>query len=73
MLKNGELTQEDRDAFFDRMYAEGVMEVAADEYLQQARSEIAGRRIYVPESVKQSSETTGAISGRRRLQQALCW
>lgn len=28
------------------------MEVAADEYLQQARSEIAGRRIYVPESVK---------------------
>lgn len=52
MLKNGELTQEDRDAYFDRMYAEGVMEVAADEYLQQARSEIAGRRIYVPESVK---------------------
>lgn len=52
MLKNGELTQEDRDTFFDRMYAEGVMEVAADEYLQQARSEIAGRRIYVPESVK---------------------
>lgn len=52
MLKNGELTQEDRDAFFDRMYAKGVMEVAADEYLQQARSEIAGRRIYVPESVK---------------------
>lgn len=52
MLKNGELTQEDRDAFFDRMYAEGVMEAAADEYLQQARSEIAGRRIYVPESVK---------------------
>lgn len=52
MLKNGELTQEDRDAFFDRMYAEGVMEVAVDEYLQQARSEIAGRRIYVPESVK---------------------
>ena len=52
MLKNGELTQEDRDAFFDRMYAEGVMEVAADEYLQQARSEIAGRHIYVPESVK---------------------
>lgn len=52
MLKNGELTQEDRDAFFDRMYAEGVMEVAADEYLQQARSEIARRRIYVPESVK---------------------
>lgn len=52
MLKNGELTQEDRDAFFDRMYAEGVMEVAADEYLQQARAEIAGRRIYVPESVK---------------------
>ena len=52
MLKNGELTQEDRDAFFDRMYAEGVMEVAADEHLQQARAEIAGRRIYVPESVK---------------------
>lgn len=52
IVKNGALTQEERDAFFDRMYSSGVMEVAADEYYQTARQDIIARRIYVPESVK---------------------
>lgn len=52
IVKNGALTQEERDEFFDRMYSSGVMEVAADEYYQTARQDIVGRRIYVPESVK---------------------
>jgi hypothetical protein len=52
MLKNGELSQRDRDEFFDRMYASGVMEVEADEYYRDARQTVVGRRIYVPEGVK---------------------
>lgn len=52
IVKNGALTQEERDEFFDRMYSSGVMEVAADEYYQTARQDIVGRRIYVPEEVK---------------------
>lgn len=52
MLKNGELSQKDRDEFFDQMYASGVMEVEADEYYREARQTIIGRRIYVPEGVK---------------------
>lgn len=52
IVKNGALTQAERDEFFDRMYSSGVMEVAADEYYQTARQDIIGRRIYVPESVK---------------------
>lgn len=52
IVKNGALTQGERDEFFDRMYSSGVMEVAADEYYQTARQDIIARRIYVPESVK---------------------
>lgn len=52
MLKNGELSQKDRDAFFDRMYESGVVSVAADEYYQTARQEVVERKIYVPEGVK---------------------
>ena len=52
MLKNGELSQKDRDEFFDQMYASGAMEVEADEYYREARQTIIGRRIYVPEGVK---------------------
>lgn len=52
IVKNGALTQDERDEFFDQMYANGVMEVAADEYYQTARQDIIGRRIYVPENVK---------------------
>ena len=36
IVKNGALTQEERDEFFDRMYSSGVMEVAADEYFEES-------------------------------------
>ena len=52
ILARGELSQQDRDAFFDRMYEAGVMEVAADEYMQEARKTVIGQRVYVPEGVK---------------------
>ena len=53
MLRDGKLTQKDMDDFFDRMYAEGVMTVAADDFYQDARSTISGRRIYVNDSTKE--------------------
>lgn len=48
LLKNGTLTQADRDAFFDRMYAEGVMTVPAEEYYAMGRNAVKGGRVYVP-------------------------
>lgn len=36
IVKNGALTQEERDEFFDRMYSSGVIEVAADEYFEES-------------------------------------
>ncbi len=36
IVKNGALTQEERDEFFDRMYSSGVMEVTADEYFEES-------------------------------------
>ena len=52
LLKNGELTQADRDAFFDRMYAEGVMTMPAEEYFSVGREAVKGGRVYVSESEK---------------------
>lgn len=52
LLKNGELTQADRDAFFDRMYAEGVMTMPADEYFSVGREAVKGGKVYVSESEK---------------------
>jgi len=52
LRENGQLTQEDKDAFFDRMYEEGVMEVPADSYFQEAREAVKGRKIYVNDSVR---------------------
>ena len=51
-VRDGSLTQEDMTALFDRLYNSGVMEVAADEYRQAARSAVERKRIFVPESVK---------------------
>ena len=53
ILRQGNLGQRDMDAFFDRMYAEGVMSVAAEDYYQDARRAITGRRIYVNDSTKE--------------------
>lgn len=52
LLKNGELTQADRDAFFDRMYAAGVMTMPADEYYATGREAVKGGKVYVTESEK---------------------
>lgn len=52
LLENGKLTQEDRDAFFDRMYEEGIMEVPADSYLQDGREAVRGNKIYVNDSIR---------------------
>ena len=52
LIKNGSLTEEDRKAFFDRMYDAGVMVMPADEYSAYARSQIEDGRIYVSDSVK---------------------
>lgn len=52
LLASGELTQADRNAFFDRMYESGVVTMEADEYFQNARQTVLGRHIYVPEGVK---------------------
>lgn len=51
-VRDGSLTQDDMTALFDRLYNSGVMEVAADEYRQAARSAVEKKRIYVPEDVK---------------------
>ncbi len=51
LLKNGTLTEEDRQRFFDRMYESGAMTVPAEENYAEARSYIRGGRIYVPDSV----------------------
>lgn len=51
LIKNGSLSWEDRESFFDRMYASGVMTVAADELYAEGRNYLKGGRIYVSDSV----------------------
>ena len=53
LLKNGELTQQDREDFFDRMYSSGVMTVPADEYYRTGREAVKDGRVYVSEQIKQ--------------------
>lgn len=47
LLKAGALTEQDRTALFDRMYASGVVTVPADDYFQTGREAVRGGRIYV--------------------------
>lgn len=51
IVKNGALTEEDRKAFFSRMYEAGAMTIPADEYYAEARSFVTGSHIYVSDSV----------------------
>lgn len=51
LVKNGSLTEADRQDFFNRMYESGAVEMAAEDYLAEARSYLKGSRIYVPDSV----------------------
>ena len=52
LIKNGSLTEDDRKAFFDRMYDAGVMVMPADEYFELGRSYVAGGKVYVSEKIK---------------------
>lgn len=52
LLKNGTLTEEDRSAFFDRMYQSGVVNIPADEYYQTGREIVKGGKVYVNEQVR---------------------
>lgn len=51
-LKNGGLSQSDRDAFFDRMYESGVMELEVEGLREAGRNALKGGKIYVPAGVK---------------------
>lgn len=44
--------QEDRNALFDRLYREGVMDVAAEEVYQLGRDYVAKGKIYVPDRIR---------------------
>ena len=52
MIRSKEYTEEDRRELFDRLYDEGVMTVAADPYLANAREWLVNRRMYVNDSIK---------------------
>ena len=53
LLKNGTLTEEDREHFFDRMYDAGVMTVPAEDYFSDARDLLKGGRVYVSDRLRQ--------------------
>lgn len=52
LLREGALTEEDRSAFFDRLYGSGVMTVAADTAFQEGREAVVKGRIYVNDIIK---------------------
>ena len=47
LLKAGALTEQDRTALFDKMYASGVVTVPADDYFQTGREAVRGGKVYV--------------------------
>jgi len=52
LLKDSALSQKARDAFFERMYAAGVVTVRPDPYYAAGRSAVAGGRIYVNDQIR---------------------
>lgn len=52
LLREGALTEQDREAFFDRLYSSGVMTMEADEYYQIGRSAVAGGKIFVNDIIR---------------------
>ena len=52
LLREGALTEQDREVFFDRLYSSGVMTMEADEYFQEGRNAVAGGRIFVNDIIK---------------------
>ncbi len=53
LLKQGSLTEEDKAAFFDRMYREGAMTIPAEEYAKAGRALVAGGRIHVNDQIRE--------------------
>lgn len=52
MIRDGELTYEDRNALFSRLYEEGVVTVEAEDLYQEGRRAVVRGRVYVNEKVK---------------------
>ena len=52
LIRKERITEDDRRAFFDRMYEAGVMTVPADDYFQMGRELVKDGKVYVPESVR---------------------
>lgn len=52
VIKNGKLTEKERDAFFDKMYESGIIKTTADETMRSTGQYVAHRKIYVPAEVK---------------------
>lgn len=52
VIKNGKLTEKERDAFFDKMYESGIIKATADETMRSMGQYVAHRKIYVPAEVK---------------------
>lgn len=52
VIKNGRLSNRERNAFFDKMYEAGVVKTTADETMQAAGQYVAHKKIYVPAEVK---------------------
>lgn len=52
VIKNGKLTEKERDAFFDKMYESGIIKTTADETLQAMGQYVAHRKVYVSAEVK---------------------
>ena len=52
IIKNGNLTEDDRKHFFNRMYESGVMTVPAADYFAMGRDAVAGGKIYVDDSIR---------------------
>ena len=52
VIKNGRLTNRERNAFFNKMYESGIIKTTADEAMQATGQYVAHRKVYVPENVK---------------------
>lgn len=52
VIKNGKLTEKERDAFFDKMYESGIIKTTADETMRSMGQYVAHRKIYVPAEAK---------------------
>lgn len=52
VIKNGRLTEKERDAFFDKMYESGIIKTTADETMRSMGQYVAHRKVYVPAEVK---------------------